>query len=457
MSIPTSNSNHPLLSIILLFFFFFLLIPTSLLARNSHTINFRSPNLYPQALAWDPSAQHFLVGSLHQRIISAVSDAGVIETLISDPSLPENVTVSGLAVDSLKKRLLAVIHARDPLPPFNALAAYDLRSRQRLFLSVLDSSAAADDDGATRPIASKVAVDYKGNAYVTNSAGNYIWKVDENGEASIFSRSPQYTAHTVDPDAPYSSSSSSTGLNGIAYVSKGYLLVVQSSTGKMFKVDEIDGRAKLVLLNDDLKGAYDIAIRSDGVVFVVSPVNTMWALKSQDSWGEGVVYDKIEIDSERFPTSVVVGESDRVYVLYGHVNEGTMVENSVRESFSIQEMRSQKEGEDENVWIFVLIGFGLVYFLFWRPDLGFRVLTSRKEILVEGSDRLIAVEVEPGSSLFRQCHDKDEDSTSYPRPTSSNTVLFEINTFVCCFVVCYSKLPSSVFANIPLFSLVPLL
>jgi hypothetical protein len=39
------------------------------------------------------------------------------------------------------------------------------------------------------------------------------------------------------------------GLNEIVYVSKGYLLVVQSNTGKMFKVDEEDGTAKLVLLD----------------------------------------------------------------------------------------------------------------------------------------------------------------------------------------------------------------
>lgn len=352
------SSKHPLLFIFVFVFVnvSFLSIPSSVLASPPHTVNFRSSNLYPEGLAWDPSDQHFLVGSLHQRIVAAVSDAGVVETLISDPSLPENVTFSGLALDSLNKRLLVAIHAREPLSPFNALAAYDLRSRQRLFLSVLD----ADDDDV-RPIANDVAVDYKGNAYVTNSAGNYIWKVNSKGEAWIFSKTPQYTAHPVDRGIPYSS----VGLNGIAYVSKGYLLVVQSSTGKMFKVSEVDGKARLVLLNEDLKGADDIAIRSDGVVFVVSPVNKMWALKSQDSWSEGVVYDEIDIDSKRFPTSVAVGERDRVYVLYGHVDEGTM-ENPGRESFSIQEIRSQKEGEDENLWVFFLIGLGLAYFLFWR-------------------------------------------------------------------------------------------
>lgn len=339
-------------------FLFLLVCHVSLiLASKPHVINFRSPNLYPEGLAWDPSAQHFLVGSLRNRTIAAVSDAGVVETLISDSSLPENVSVLGLAVDSVNHRLLAVIHAADPLPPFDALAAYDLRSGNRIFLSLLPYDDATD---GTRHTANDVAVDFKGNAYVTNSGRNYIWKVNADGDASIFSRSRAFTAHPVDRDSPFSY----CGLNGIAYVSKGYLLVVQSNTGKMFKVDEDDGTARLVLLDEDLTLADGIAIRSDGVVLVVSQ-NKLWFLKSPDSWGEGVVFDKIDLDSEGFPTSVAVGAEDRVYVLNGHVLEGVMG-NVERERFSIVEVSSEKESGEDKVWVYVLIGFGLAYFLFWR-------------------------------------------------------------------------------------------
>jgi hypothetical protein len=104
-----------------------------------------------------------------------VSDVGIIKTLISDSSLPENVTVLGLAVDFANHRLLTVIHVVDPLPHFDALDAYDLRSGNRLFLSLLPS-----DDAAigTCQTVNDITVDFKGNAYVNNSAGNYIWKVN---------------------------------------------------------------------------------------------------------------------------------------------------------------------------------------------------------------------------------------------------------------------------------------
>ncbi|OIW01994.1 hypothetical protein TanjilG_14025 [Lupinus angustifolius] len=347
--------------------------PPPVLAATPHVINFRSPNLYPEGLAWDPKGQHFLVGSLRHRTISAVSDAGVVETLISDPSLPENVTILGLAVDSRNNRVLAVIHAMKPHPPFNALAAYDLRSRHREFLSLLPS---ADENDAVRPIANDVAVDFKGNAYVTNSAGNYIWKVNDRGEASIFSNSPRFTEHPVVRDTPYSF----CGLNGIAYVSNGYLIVSQSNTGKLFKVNAEDGTARQVLLNGDLTAPDGVVLRPDGVLLVVSPVEgKVWFLKSNDGWGEGVVFDKINLDLEGYPTSVVVGEMDRAYVIYGRVNEG-ILGNSERESFGIEEVRSPKESEDENIWMYVMIGLGLAYFMYWRFQMGQLVKNMNKKI-----------------------------------------------------------------------------
>lgn len=344
-----------------LFLFLILVDPTPSFARTPHVINFRSLNLYPEGLTWDPSAQHFIVGSLHHRSIHSVSDAAVVETLISDPTLPQNATILGLAIDSIHNRLLAVVHAAAPLPPFNALAAYDLRSRRRVFLSLLDDET-PDGMTTTRHVANDVAVDFNGNAYVTNSAGNFIWKVDKDGEASVFSRSPVFSESplAVDPDAPFSE----CGLNGIAYVSKGYLLAVQSNTGKMFKVNADDGLARRVLLTEDLTWADGLAIRSDGVVLVVSH-HTLWFIKSHDSWAEGVVYDKTALNEEKFATSVTVGGEDRAYVLYGHVMEGLMG-NSGREEFSIEEVRSKKENEEENVWVFILLGLGLAYFLFWR-------------------------------------------------------------------------------------------
>ncbi|KAF6169009.1 hypothetical protein GIB67_038506 [Kingdonia uniflora] len=337
-------------------------------ARRPHIINFKSPNLYPEGLTYDPVSQHFVVGSLHHRSILSVSDAGVVETLIYDPQLPENVTILGLEIDSVNRRLLAVIHAMDHLQPFNALASYDLYSHSRIFLAPL-----LDDSSVVRPIANDVTVDFKGNAYVTNAAGNFIWKVSSSGDSSIFSRSPAFTKYSIYPNRPYSF----CGLNGIAYLSKGYFLVVQSNTGKMFKVDEEDGGARLVLLSRELPAADGIALRSDGIVVVVSQQKA-WLLQSTDSWGEAMVYDEIDLEIEKFATSVTIRGDDKAYVVYGHIDEGKLGK-AERAEFSIAEIESVKGNEEEVIWVFVLIGLGLAYFMYWRFQMGQLVKSLNKK------------------------------------------------------------------------------
>ncbi|KAK1425716.1 hypothetical protein QVD17_21071 [Tagetes erecta] len=328
----------------------------SVFASSPHLINFKSPDLYPESLTWDPTGQHFIVGSLHHPTLLGISDAGVVNTLVSDQSLPDDSSFLGVTIDTFHHRLLAVVY-RHSDPSNCALAAYDSRApHNRIFLTTLYD--AASSTGAAG--ANDVTVDFSGNAYVTNSASNLIWKVDLEGNASVLSESKVFTKTPVDPTTPYSS----CGLNGIAYSSNGYLLVSQSNTGNLYKVDHEDGTARKVILNRVLTAPDGIAFRRDGVLLVVSQYK-LYFIKSDDGWSEAVVYDETALDSESFPTSVTAGAEDRVYVLYGHVKEG-ILGNSKRDRFSILQVRSEDESAEETVWVYVLIGFGLVYFLIWR-------------------------------------------------------------------------------------------
>ncbi|KAK7394302.1 hypothetical protein VNO78_14824 [Psophocarpus tetragonolobus] len=324
-----------------------LLGPSPIRGRDAHVINFRSPNLYPESLTWDPEAKQFLMGSLRQRRIVGVSEKGVVETLITDRELPVGASFLGVAVDRPRNRVLAVVHCRDSVPWVNALAAYDMGSRRRMFLSGLPSE--------EMDAAKDVAVDEVGNGFVTNSGGNLIWKVSREGWAWIFSRCGMGTYER----------SLGVGLNGITYVSKGYLLVVQSSSGKVFKVDSEDGTARNVFLNHDLLGAEDIAVRNDGAAVVVSPFKHLWLLKTIDNWSQASVYDTVPVNVHRYPTSVVIGDKDRVYVLYGHLDEARMG-FSGRDRFGIAELRSKKELHQHSIWIFLLIAIAFAYFCFWR-------------------------------------------------------------------------------------------
>ncbi|KAL2518882.1 NHL domain-containing protein [Abeliophyllum distichum] len=316
--------------------------------RKFHVINFQWSDFYPASFTWDQRSEHFVVGSHRQQQLLSISDAGVAASVLSDDSLPENSSFYGLALDRLHHRLLAVVHrpATPSTPSFSALASYHLTTFNQLFLAPLPASPFPNST-----VPSDVAVDFSGNAYVTDSANGVVFKVNIDGEASILSRSQAY---------------GNSGLNGVVYNAKGYLLVVQPNTGKLYKVNVDDGTARKVILNKDITAAEGIAVRSDGIVVAVSKYK-LYFIKSQDSWSEGVVFDETALEEERQASAVAVGAQDRVYVLYGHVKEKEgIMGNSEREEFSIVEVESEKESKEENVWIFVLFGLGLAYFLFWR-------------------------------------------------------------------------------------------
>ncbi|XXG65603.1 hypothetical protein AAC387_Pa05g3262 [Persea americana] len=296
---------------------FFLVGPT--LANGPHTITIRSPNLFPEGIAWDPSSHHFVLGCFRHASLHSLSLSGHLQPLVSDPHLPPNSSVLG------------DLSRPPPLP--------------RLFLSPLSAP--------EHPVANDVAVDPLGNAYVTNSAGNFIWKIDADGRDSIFSNSSVFRSHPIHTDfiAP------ACGLNGIAYHRDGYFLAVQSNTGKIYKINGRDGTASRVQLEKDLVGADGIDIRSDGIAVVVTYYR-MWFLKSVDGWDEAMVCDEIALDAGKFPTGVADGVQRR-----GGGGGGGGGE--VRYG--------------EMVWVIGLVGFGLVYFLYMRFQMGKLVKDTNKK------------------------------------------------------------------------------
>ncbi|XP_020105693.1 uncharacterized protein LOC109722183 isoform X2 [Ananas comosus] len=364
----SSSSSPPKPSPYLLLLLLFLLSPEPSAGagggRGRHVITFAIAGDVPSGLAWDPTAQHFLVGSLLRPSVSSVSDAGVVEELVSDPSVPPSSPALALAVDAPRRRLLVAL-ARPA-----ALASYDLRSprpHRRIFAAPLpDPSAvpgAVDVDPAT------------GDAFVTG--GGVVWKVDARGIPSVLSQSPIY---------------GSGALGGAAHVSRGFLLAAQGSTGRVFKVDAEDGAAREVLGGGGggakalAAEAIAVAVQSDGSAVVAGGGRVRW-LKSGDGWGEAAVYDEAMVEGG-VARGAAVREGNRAYVLVtpppnaeenGNLGIGDDGGNNGGKRYRIEEVVWAKEEEGEMVWAFVLVGLGLAYFVYWRFQMGQLVNNMNKK------------------------------------------------------------------------------
>jgi hypothetical protein len=139
------------------------------------------------------------VGSATGPTVYAISDAGVVEHLLSDPSTAgAHGTVASVTVDHERRRLIVAFS--NP----GSIAAYDLKSYGRIFAVPLP-------DMDTVP--GGVSVDLSsGEAFVTSTKRGIVWKVGLQGTVEIISESKNY---------------GDQGLSGVVHVDRGYLLIVQ--------------------------------------------------------------------------------------------------------------------------------------------------------------------------------------------------------------------------------------
>ncbi len=230
-----------------------LVLPGSAAATNRFpaVINGHAPSLHPEGVAFDPTRGTFLVGSVKHGTVSVVGRDGSARTLVDDARMASTV---GLRVDAARGRILVAygdLGLGDHSTPERrtGLGIFDLRTGRVRHLVEL---------GAGAHLANDIAVDPLGNAYVTDSSGDSIYRVDPWGRASVLVSDPRFT-------------SSSVGINGIAWHPGGYLLVGHYSTGTLFRVTL--GAAPSVTevgLDRKLVGADGIALRPNGTLVVVT-------------------------------------------------------------------------------------------------------------------------------------------------------------------------------------------
>ncbi|CAJ1969828.1 unnamed protein product [Sphenostylis stenocarpa] len=271
----------------------------------THVYHYHSSGWFRECSKWDSHHRRFIVsffeGGLGQvKLPEKDSDlsAPLEEVLVAkEANLARNASL-GIVIDSPRNRVL-VVNADVIGNRYSALAAYDLSTWNRLFLTQL--SGPSDE----KSFADDVAVDGEGNAYVTDAKGNKIWKVGVEGKLISTIKSPLFSAKEWYKNL--------VGLNGIVYHPDGFLIVVHTFSGNLFKIDLTKGEeVKIIKVKGSLSFGDGLELLSPTKLVVAgNPSGRL--VESSDGWNTASVVGTFSGPKHRLATAATVKDG-KVYL-----------------------------------------------------------------------------------------------------------------------------------------------
>jgi sugar lactone lactonase YvrE len=272
------------------------------LAQPRTDIPFTADLVYPESAAWSAKQNAFFVTSVHRGVIGKLSKAGSYTPFITDEQLIGTV---GIKVDA-ERNILWVANSDSGASlrsseatqgKLAALVAYNATTGKRIAYHDLGKLS----EGAH--FANDIALDRKGNVYVTDSFAPNIYRVNAAGKASIFVTSELFKGEGFN-------------LNGIVYHPKGYLLVSKYNSGELYKIDINNPKQiEKVALPELLSGTDGLLLRSPNSLIAIQNlgIDRTLELVSNDDWKSATI--KVVTKSNLpFPTTATQVGKD-VYVL----------------------------------------------------------------------------------------------------------------------------------------------
>jgi hypothetical protein len=290
-------------------------------------VNFTQAGLYPEGTQYDDAGGRFLVSSQTAGRIGQVKDDGTYSQFADDAQL---ISTIGLNLDVPRNRLLVAVSD----PGYNTARTTSATLRKLAAVAIFNATGAKTgyvNLGTLRPayaahFANDIAVDASGNAYVTDSFAPIIYKIDQQGVASVFLE-----------NSALSAPSGSFGLNGIVYHPDGYLIVAKSDEGALLKVPLSNpgsftkvNTTGLTLTGDDGLQLIDnttllVACNAQGQVYRLTSADGFATVNRTGSFATGSVY----------PTTLARRNGTESYVLYSYLNALQAMQNPAVSQFSL--------------------------------------------------------------------------------------------------------------------------
>ena len=276
----------------------------------SDKIEFEAPESYPEGVVFSPKTNKYYVSSARLGTIGEVTADGKYKAFFQSPELKSSY---GLKIHPDQKRLFACVGDAN-YSKFKSDATHKKMAR---FIGIdLKSGKKVMDVDLSGLVAGEhfpndFTFDNKGNAYITDSFANVIYKVSNDGKAQVFAKSPFFKTEGV-------------GLNGIVWHESNFLLVASSGTGSVYKVDIANpANVQRVSLPQFFMNADGLLLTSPNVLALVQNggSNRIFELESKDNWKSAIVKSATGLEDRFAFPSTATANKNEVWVMNAKFNE----------------------------------------------------------------------------------------------------------------------------------------
>jgi hypothetical protein len=324
----------------------------------SKIINIASLELFPESIDYDTTTNTLIAGSLAQGVLVTVSMQGEVASFINDIEISgAGRGILGVQVDSVNRVVWACVVGLEGFEgnfaAFAGIAAYNLDTKQRKFLSTLNG---IDENGDPRGVACHDVVHTTDgeSAYITDSYGDRIFKVTLDGVVTLESADPLLEKNDQDE---------LIGLTGIEINSQNELIISHQLNGVLLKYSLA---TNIVTKITGLP--IGLSIAGDGIIFT----NTAKTVLAVTDYSSGIVYS-IELyknNADILGIALVGGlnsltcsvmVSGQIWALSGYMSE--FLAGGTRGDYQLTKVDFPASGEPVRILLVIVVisMFVLVY------------------------------------------------------------------------------------------------